>query len=98
MGKKPAIVVWDAVTAETKAVFTNKLQNSIGCIAISPSGKYVAASSMNDSHDIAVYDINEKKLVAFGKGPRSVIHQLKFNSEEDQVICACAKEVVFAYF
>ena len=46
---------------------------------------------MSDNHEIAVYDINEKTLVAFGKGPRSVIYQIKFNSEEDQVICACAK-------
>lgn len=98
MGKKPAIVIWDANTAETKAVFQNKLEKSIGCIAISPSGRYVAASSMSDNHEIAVYDIIEKCLVAYGKGPRSVIFQIKFNSEEDQVICACEKEVVFAYF
>ena len=81
MGRKPAIVVWDANTAETKVVFQNKLEHSIGCIAISPSGRYVAASSMSDNHEIAVYDINEKALVAFGKGPRSVIFQIKFNSE-----------------
>lgn len=50
MGKKPAIVIWDANTAETKAVFQNKLEDSIACIAISPSGKYVAASSMSVNH------------------------------------------------
>lgn len=80
MGKKPAIVIWDSNTAEKITVFANKLENSIGCIAISPSGKYVAATSMGESHDIAIYDINEKRLVAHGKGPRSVIYQIKFNS------------------
>jgi WD40 repeat protein len=72
-------------------VFQNKLENSIGCIAISPSGRYIAATSMSDNHEIAVYDINDKSLIAFGKGPRSVIYQIKFNLEEDQIICACAK-------
>jgi len=50
MGKKPTIVIWDAITAETKAVFKNKLEKSIACIAISPSGRYVAATSMGDNH------------------------------------------------
>lgn len=67
-------------------------------MAISSSGKYVAASSQSDNHEIAVYDITTKALVAFGKGPRSVIYQIKFNLAEDQLICACAKEVQFVTF
>ena len=46
---------------------------------------------MSDNHEIAIYDITDKSLVAFGKGPRSVVSQIKFSSEEDQVILACAK-------
>lgn len=98
MGKKPAIVIWDATTAETKVIFKGKLQKSVACIAISPSGRYVAATSMSDNHQIAIYDINDKSLVAFGKGPRSVVYQIKFNLAEDEVILSCAKEVLFARF
>lgn len=67
-------------------------------MAISPSGRYVAASSQSDNHEIAVYDITSKALVAFGRGSRSVIYQIKFNLTEDQLICACAKEVQFVTF
>jgi hypothetical protein len=47
-------------------------------VAISSSGRYVAATSMGDGHEVAVYDVQEKALVAFGKGPKSVIYQIKF--------------------
>lgn len=67
-------------------------------MAISKSGKYVAATSMSDNHEIAVYDLSKNSLVAFGRGPRSVVYSIKFNLAEDQIVCACAKEVVFAHF
>ena len=98
MGKKPSLVIWDASTLETKAVFAKKLERSIANVTISPSGKLVAASSMSDKHEIAVYDIASGSLVAFGQGPRSVIYAIKFNSSEDEVVCACQKEVVFSRF
>ena len=53
---------------------------------------------MSDKHEIAVYDIATGGLVAFGQGPRSVIYALKFNSSEDEVVCACQKEVIFSRF
>lgn len=60
--------------------FASPLQQNIACIAISPSKKYIAASSMSDKHQIAIYDIEKKELVATGNGPRSVIYALKFNA------------------
>lgn len=53
---------------------------------------------MNDKHEIAVYDIAKNALVAFGQGPTSVIFAIKFNQNEEEVICACEKEVVFCRF
>lgn len=99
MGKNPIIAVWDALTAKTIHVFTHKqLIRSIAAVAISPSGKYVAAVSMCDDHDIFVFDITSKSLVAFGKGPKNVVFHIKFNAEEDTVILACDKQVAFANF
>lgn len=98
MGKRPLIVVWDNETMEKIATFSAPLERSIACVAISPSKKYIAASSMCDTHDIAVYDIEKQKLVASGKGPKSVIYSLKFSESEDVVAASCAKQVVFADF
>lgn len=50
MGRWPSLIIWDANTVETKTVFAKKLQKSISNVTISKSGKYVAASSMNDKH------------------------------------------------
>jgi len=58
----------------------------------------VAATSMSDKHEIAVYDIQKNALIAFGNGPRSVVYAIKFNSAEDEVVLACQKEVIFSRF
>lgn len=53
---------------------------------------------MNDRHEIAVYDIAKNTLIAYGQGPKSVIFAIKFNQAEDEIVCACDKEVVFCRF
>lgn len=83
MGRHPSLIVWDPATMETKAVFKGNLEKNIGAVAISKSGKYVAATSESDYHEIAVYDIAKNSLVAFGKGPRSVVYSIKFTKNED---------------
>ena len=47
-------------------------------MAVSSSGRYVAATSMSDKHELAIYDIQKNSLVAFGNGPRSVVYAIKF--------------------
>ena len=79
MGAKPSLVIWDSNTLETKAIFKNKIVKSIATVAISKSGQYVAATSMNDNHEIAVYNLSNNSLVAYGRGPRSVIYCIRFN-------------------
>lgn len=83
MGRWPSLIIWDANTLETKTVFAKKLERNISNVTISKSGKYVAASSMNDKHEIAVYDIQKNSLVAYGQGPKSVIFAIKFLQNEE---------------
>jgi WD40 repeat protein len=98
MGRRPLIAVWDTDTMEVIVSFSKPLEKSISNVAFSPSGKYIAATSMSDNHEIAIYDVIKKELVATGNGPRSPIFALKFTQEEDKVVCGCAKEIVFANF
>ena len=50
LGRWPSLIIWDANSLETKAVFAKKLERNINNVAISKSGRYVAASSMNEKH------------------------------------------------
>lgn len=79
MGRYPSLIIWDSNTTQAKTIFVKKLERNISNISISKSGRYVAASSMNDKHEIAVYDIQKNSLVSFGQGPKSVIFAIKFN-------------------
>ena len=50
MGRKPYVIVWDTDTMEVKGSFQGKLERSIATVAISKSGRYVAATSQSDKH------------------------------------------------
>lgn len=50
LGRWPSLIIWDANNLETKTVFAKKLERNINNVTISKSGRYVAASSMNDKH------------------------------------------------
>lgn len=58
----------------------------------------MAATSMSDNHEIAVFDLDKNAIIAYGQGPKSVIYAIKFTSNEEEVVVACQKEVVFVKY
>lgn len=78
-------------------------------ICFSSDGKRLAASSLDEEHNIVVYDIaaqikarenptkNFEKagLIASGKGAKAEIFDLKFSLDGKSLIAACNKEVYF---
>lgn len=50
MGRRPLITVWENDTMNAIATFSAPLEHNIACVAISPSKKFIAASSMSDKH------------------------------------------------
>lgn len=42
----------------TVVVFSGVLLNGIGSCCISPDGRYVAASALDDYHTVCVYDVD----------------------------------------
>ena len=59
MGHKPLINIWDVETMKSVAIIVGDLQKNIGHIAFSKNGKYLAATSMDDVHTIAIYDLRD---------------------------------------
>jgi hypothetical protein len=41
------------------------LKNGIGCVAISNDGKKIAATSLDEDHCIAIYDIEKGEKIYF---------------------------------
>ena len=52
-------------------------------MAFSHNGKYIAACGMDDDHTIAIFDWRNNKCVASGKGPKSEVWSMSFNSEDN---------------
>jgi hypothetical protein len=44
---------------------------------------------MSDNHEISVFDVIKNATIAYGQGPKSVIHAIKFSANEEEVILAC---------
>jgi hypothetical protein len=91
-------------------VFSGVLLKGIGACCISPDGKFVAATALDDFHTICVYDVDAaveaKKdpkskssgLIATGRSTRADILSLRFHPTEKMIIAACMKEVQFITF
>ena len=113
VGRFPLICVWDTTTMECLARISGLLKKGITHLCFSQDGNYLAASSADDSHCIAIYDWEEctttaknfasksKKanaLVATGQTTRSNILSLLFNPSGDQLVAPAVKEINFITF
>ena len=86
IGPKPQICVWSADDMQLITSFNSPLKKGIAHLAFSPSGRYLAASAMDDEHNVAVYEWKRKSdkkgsgpLFAAGKGTRANILSLCFD-------------------
>jgi len=83
---------------------TGTLTKGIKTICFSNDGKKIAASAMDDEHNIAVYELKQLKAgeslkpIAAGKGTRANILSLGFGPADDVLVATCVKEVNFFTF
>ena len=68
------LCVWDTVTMQTIIVFSGHLLKGIGCCCISPDGKLVAATALDDYHTICIYDVDAG--VEAKKDPKTKVNGL----------------------
>lgn len=91
VGAKPLINIVNTTTMETELIIANDLKKGIGHLAFNHDGTMLAASAMNDDHDIALYDISKLiqknkipskgpkyTLICKSRGTKDVILGLKF--------------------
>ena len=105
IGHKPLICLWDLATMSSIIMLKGELEKGIVNICFSNDGKRFAASSLDEEHNIVVYDIaqelatkeNPKKtgLLAKGKGAKADILDMRFLPDNKSLVIACNKEVYF---
>ena len=105
IGRRPRLCVWDYSSKECIMRVTAPLTMGIKTLAFSPDGKYLAASALDDKHEVAVWDWEAPSKagqphapIAHGNGSRANILSLGFNPASNQIIATCVKEVVFMSF
>jgi len=103
IGHKPLICVWDIRDLSCKVMLKGVLEKGIVNVCFSNDGKLFAASSLDEDHDIVVYDIekevatkekpNKTGLVAKGKGAKAEILDMRFMPDNKTLFLSCNKEV-----
>ena len=60
VGLEPMIFIWDAETAERRAMMTlPKGSRSVSALGISPDGKYLSCADMSDDHKVHLFDLTQ---------------------------------------
>ncbi|KAL4483877.1 hypothetical protein ABPG72_006252 [Tetrahymena utriculariae] len=73
IGPKPFIYIWDSETKEVKNSWKGAILKGIACLAFSPSGNKLVAAAINDDHQIGVFDLKSKAVMAFKGGPEVIV-------------------------
>lgn len=71
LGKRPKIIVWDALSMQVIQEFRGQLQHGVKSLAFSPSGKLLAAVDSSEDNRVAVFNVPQGMCVAVAKGDRS---------------------------
>lgn len=72
------------------------LEKGIAHVAFSPNGRFLVASAMNDTHDIAIYDVSDirdPKLYCKSKGVRDLVLDMKVSLDSKSVYLATKNEL-----
>ncbi len=81
VGKKPNIYVWDTSSLLPVANFKAPLERGITALGFSPSGGLLAAVSVDDEHNIAVFNLNTNAIIACVRGDTEKILDLAWINE-----------------
>lgn len=85
IGPKPPIYLWNSSTCTKTAMFKGKLEKGIRSLAFSPSGDYLAAIDMSDTHNIGIFDLHNNVMIASNKTDPALVLQVAFKSENELV-------------
>lgn len=96
IGHKPIINIWDSGRMESLSMIVGDLEKGIAHVAFSPNGRYLIATAMNDTHDIAIYDVSDMQspqLYCKNKGVRDLVLDLKVSLDSKHVYMATKNEI-----
>lgn len=81
LGRRPKVLVWDALSMQVAHEFQGQLQQGVKSLAFSPSGRLLAAVDSSEDSRVAVFNIAQGMCVAVAKGDRSQILDVNFGSD-----------------
>jgi WD40 repeat protein/serine/threonine protein kinase len=87
------VKVWDATTGQVKVQY-DKQVGIVYCLAVSPDGKRVASSSVNDEKSFAVWDARTGEEIRVIRGNSSHLHRIRYSPDGRFLAAGCTDGTV----
>ena len=94
-GRDPVICVWSSKTCDILAELRGFHQRAVVSLSFDATGKFLASVGLDDEHSIAVYDWENKKVLANSKGDSRRIFNCEYNPHDGRIVTVGEKHIKF---
>jgi len=94
-GRDPVVCVWSTKTCEILAELRGFHQRAVVSLSFDSTGKFLATVGLDDEHSIAVYDWENKKVLANSKGDVKRIFNCEYNPYDGRIVTVGENHIKF---
>lgn len=94
-GRDPVVCVWSTRTREVLAELRGFHQRAVTSLSFDATGKFLATIGLDDEHSIAVYDWENKKVLANSKGDTKRIFDCAYNPHDGRIVTVGERHIKF---
>ena len=94
-GRDPVVCVWSTKTNRVLAELRGFHQRAVTSLSFDATGKFLVTVGLDDEHSIAVYDWENKKVLANSKGDTKRIFNCKYNPHDGRIVTVGEQHVKF---
>jgi hypothetical protein len=95
-GDDKVIRLWDAETLEPRGILDGP-KHPIGCVAISPNGRFVATACTEADFRLWMWDLQTKKRIQPQEGHGKAVRQLVFSTDSGRLLSTGDDQIVIRW-
>lgn len=94
-GRDPVVCVWNTKTRAVLAELRGFHQRAVTCLSFDATGKFLATVGLDDEHSVAIYDWENKKVLANSKGDTRRIFDCAYNPHDGRIVTVGERHIKF---
>ena len=95
VGRDPVVCIWSTKTHEMISELRGYHQRAVTSLSFDATGKFLVTVGLDDEHSIAVYDWENKKVLANSKGDTRRIFGCAYNPHDGRIVTVGESHIKF---